>query len=440
MPELPTNRTTANSRAEHVADHNSAHDQLNTLVGASNLAALQAGITAAVAAGGGEVRVSTEVALGATALTIPDGVSLRCVGKGVLTYTGTGSALVFSGQNNTAPSVVRIRRTTIGWNTTDSTSVGVTLKNCLWGEYHIHEVQNFETGLLLFGDSSGTSLNDIRIGRINDNKRGIRTLTAGGALGYVNQNTFRSGVVRISSFGGTAGSRYIDLTEGNGNTFIGVNLEGSAPEKVLVVGSVDNLFLNCRMESNGTSSWHFLSTSARNLVIGAQGLLGPADAKFLDESAPRQNVVIGGRGMTIGSDAANAAFASRALNSNADASYRGYNTSGQVVSRILGGGQYEGIAAGETLARIKTDMTGGPGGYGGIFFGRGNIAPEVALGVSANGFGLKTDHVLGLKTSTTGARPSAVSAGAGAEMYDTTLSKPIYSDGTVWRDAAGTAV
>jgi len=42
--------------------------------------------------------------------------------------------------------------------------------------------------------------------------------------------------------------------------------------------------------------------------------------------------------------------------------------------------------------------------------------------------------------SVTGSRPSAVTSGAGAMHYDTTLSKPIWSDGTVWRDAAGTSV
>lgn len=40
----------------------------------------------------------------------------------------------------------------------------------------------------------------------------------------------------------------------------------------------------------------------------------------------------------------------------------------------------------------------------------------------------------------TGSRPSATTAGNGAMFYDTTLGKPIWSDGTVWRDAAGTAV
>ncbi|NUQ31340.1 MAG: hypothetical protein HOP99_00700 [Dermatophilaceae bacterium] len=41
---------------------------------------------------------------------------------------------------------------------------------------------------------------------------------------------------------------------------------------------------------------------------------------------------------------------------------------------------------------------------------------------------------------TTAGRPAASTAGAGACYYDTTLSKPVWSDGTAWRDAAGTAV
>ncbi len=41
---------------------------------------------------------------------------------------------------------------------------------------------------------------------------------------------------------------------------------------------------------------------------------------------------------------------------------------------------------------------------------------------------------------TTAARPSATTSGAGAMVFDTTLAKPVWSDGTVWRDAAGVAV
>jgi len=51
-----------------------------------------------------------------------------------------------------------------------------------------------------------------------------------------------------------------------------------------------------------------------------------------------------------------------------------------------------------------------------------------------------TGGPLQLKSTTTAARPTPASAGVGAVIYDSTLSKPIYSDGTTWRDAAGTAV
>jgi hypothetical protein len=37
-------------------------------------------------------------------------------------------------------------------------------------------------------------------------------------------------------------------------------------------------------------------------------------------------------------------------------------------------------------------------------------------------------------------RPSATSVGIGFQWFDTTLHKPVWSDGTAWRDATGTAV
>ena len=43
-------------------------------------------------------------------------------------------------------------------------------------------------------------------------------------------------------------------------------------------------------------------------------------------------------------------------------------------------------------------------------------------------------------TYTTTGRPSASTAGAGACYYDTTVSKPVWSDGSAWKDAVGTAV
>ena len=40
----------------------------------------------------------------------------------------------------------------------------------------------------------------------------------------------------------------------------------------------------------------------------------------------------------------------------------------------------------------------------------------------------------------TSARPSAVTEGAGAQFFDTTLGVPIWSDGAVWRNAAGASL
>jgi hypothetical protein len=46
-----------------------------------------------------------------------------------------------------------------------------------------------------------------------------------------------------------------------------------------------------------------------------------------------------------------------------------------------------------------------------------------------------------LNTYTTAGRPTGYAGGqAGTAIYDTTLSKPVYWDGTTWRDSAGTAV
>lgn len=44
------------------------------------------------------------------------------------------------------------------------------------------------------------------------------------------------------------------------------------------------------------------------------------------------------------------------------------------------------------------------------------------------------------RTYATAGRPSASTMGEGAEVYDSTLDKPIYSDGSNWRDAMGSVV
>jgi len=60
--------------------------------------------------------------------------------------------------------------------------------------------------------------------------------------------------------------------------------------------------------------------------------------------------------------------------------------------------------------------------------------------VELHGDSVNVHGVLVHKAYATADRPSAVDAGVGATIYDSTLHKPIHSDGAVWRDALGTAV
>jgi len=71
----------------------------------------------------------------------------------------------------------------------------------------------------------------------------------------------------------------------------------------------------------------------------------------------------------------------------------------------------------------------------------GGSAEDVALlRVNANVLEVATDDCLRTGRNTTASRPSAGAVGIGSQFFDTTLSKPIWSDGTNWRDAAGTIV
>lgn len=60
--------------------------------------------------------------------------------------------------------------------------------------------------------------------------------------------------------------------------------------------------------------------------------------------------------------------------------------------------------------------------------------------VTLAGSEVQINSPLRISCHSTDSRPPASSAGQGAQIYDTTLSKPIWSDGTEWRDAAGSVV
>lgn len=229
-------------------------------------------------------------------IMIPDNVTLWC--NGIITYTGNGTGILYEGSEQVTGRI-RLRRSALNWHTgVDTSSIGIQFKNVLWGEFDIFDCQNFETGIDLLGDGSGTSLNTFNLGRITNNKVGM-TFRGIGVDGYVNSNVFIGGVIRIDVAAGVAGSRYIDLTDhgagaGNGNTFIGIDLEGIGPEKAVECAGVSNLWDNCRWETS--SGVHFLADSRDNCIwfgVGNQGHTGVNPMLVVTDDASPLNHVIG---------------------------------------------------------------------------------------------------------------------------------------------------
>lgn len=82
----------------------------------------------------------------------------------------------------------------------------------------------------------------------------------------------------------------------------------------------------------------------------------------------------------------------------------------------------------------------------------GNESGQFRIAIPANGaqetIAFRIDRigvhvvrgVLGTPAGATGARPAANTVPAGAQFYDTTLGKPIWSNGSAWRDATGATV
>lgn len=177
-------------------------------------------------------------------------------------YYGTGTALVLGSttsgvvtarQRFHAPRVINMSRTT-GW---DGTSVGIQANNLNTCEVHTPFVQDFEKGLVVYGNAGGNAYTTYHLGALWENHKNLVLDCT--SDGYSNQNTFLGGRLQHST---TKGATLDDLnacqihmvgmnTEGgpNNNTFIGTSFEGEnvAYYRVDIAGRY-NQFYNCRWE------------------------------------------------------------------------------------------------------------------------------------------------------------------------------------------------
>ncbi|MFZ5964864.1 DUF2793 domain-containing protein [Thalassococcus sp. BH17M4-6] len=67
-------------------------------------------------------------------------------------------------------------------------------------------------------------------------------------------------------------------------------------------------------------------------------------------------------------------------------------------------------------------------------------AGRVGIGTTAPSCALDVSGPVRPGSYASASRPDAAAQGAGAMIYDTGLAQPLWSDGTIWRDATGTAI
>lgn len=77
-------------------------------------------------------------------------------------------------------------------------------------------------------------------------------------------------------------------------------------------------------------------------------------------------------------------------------------------------------------------------GNGTIWYSPGNAGIDTNWYRKASGC-VGTDQTIGTGTFATGALPAAATVGAGAMAYDTTLQKPVWSNGSLWKDVLASA-
>lgn len=183
--------------------------------------------------------------------------------QATIAYYGTGTALVLGSttsgtvtarQRFHAPRVINMLRGTAGW---DGTSCGIQTNNLNTCELHVPFVQDFEKGLIMYGNAGGNAYNTVILGALWENHKNLVLDCT--PDGYSNQNLFVGGRLQHST---TKGATLDDMNasqiymvgeniEGgpNNNTFIGTSFEGEnvAYYRVDMSGRY-NQFYNCRWE------------------------------------------------------------------------------------------------------------------------------------------------------------------------------------------------
>lgn len=404
--------------------------------------------------------------------------------RSVITYTGTGTAVkigdgtVRSGLHIELPEITKTKT----WSAGDlGSSVGLLVDVLYQSFVRFGRIRNFSIGMKLAPSAAaGIVYNTFAGGALWDNAINLQLAPAAG--GWVNSNTFQIDRYLASSSTPITGTRHIDLygvdssSQINNNTWLQGSVEGNGVEwQLLTKNAAYNLWINLRWESTDGVRINFdedtsLRFSNNNMVIGGYQL---NQATISESTNSRYNAVIAA-GTLVMTTSATKIMKLQNGGSSAYGCISLYDSGTSPLTAAetewrsnLTANWFDLKGKADSQPRLRLSTSGGI-----IEFGNGSTDPTSSSGtvlpalrntsgalVWANA-NLRpgADDALDLGTTsfqvrrgffsqwvqvgryTTAGRPSAATAGAGAMIYDTTLSKPIWSDGSVWRDAAGSSV
>jgi hypothetical protein len=385
----------------------------------------------------------------ASTLTITAPVDLTDL---TVKYSGHGTAvLVGTTSTSTAfgdpggigsirlPKLVATAKTTTGWSQVAGT-IGVQISNLYNTDIYIPRVNAFETGLKFYGASLGVCYNSIFLGELENNK--INCSFNNDSAGWCNSNYIFGGRMSHESAEGTlvSGTRHVLIATCtnpvNTNSFYGTSMESANVVQYHIEASGhDNTWYSCRFENDVTPNvWVRAASNRNSIVYGySAGLV-----QTVESGGSLFNILSGTSSTFTNGDDANPVMRLQQDGSS------GYPSLVITAASETGDPTVKyGTKLTAWTGRWKTptntnDAIVIDGSAPSISLGDGASAPDVSLTrTAAKVLALGATNVFKTGQSATASRPNAASVGVGAQFYDTTLHKPIWSDGVTWRDASG---
>ncbi|MDQ1536872.1 MAG: hypothetical protein QOE58_1265, partial [Actinomycetota bacterium] len=435
-------------------------------------AAIQLVFSSAAAAGvrvfaRGTYRIASTVTLTSNA-DLSDATFKFTGTTGVALRVGGASGVMIDWLQVNLPKMICTAKTQVGWaQVAGATGIElVNLNSCL---IYVPRVRGFGTGLRVTARAGGMCYNQLNIAHLDNNK--VNLLIDSDTTGWSNQNQFNASRYSHDSIEGknVPGCRHIAIlvtsNAANNNIFVNPSLEGDTPEFHAAIAGTANILLSARWEATQPRIRWESDAVCNQILYGYH-------AQDIDETftpGSRSNVILTGIGSRfVGGNGTQGVVQMENSGSNTyPADVVMY--AGATADKVDPATAYS-VARGASATRMKrtadvADRLVLDHVNGRSYYGLGATAPTqyigpcgTAIGVGGADLAFVTDntHDLGQPVNrpryvragtaivtgaaATGGRPSASVAKAGAMFYDTTLGKPIWSNGSVWKDSAGTTV